>query len=376
MWHIVRYQCFLTLFILLLVFPIHGKSQTSTIKTEIQNWLALNNRDTLRIGTYDSAPFVIYEKKRISGMAIELWENIANKYDLNYKYVEYPSTNDLIEATNKEEIDIAITNLTITEKRAQKVHFTQPWYQGGLRLMVNSRTQGGFKNLVRGLYDSGFIHAYSILLISIVLGTILITLFDRKFNPEYPKSWKDGLAEGFYSIMSIVTSGKSPNRKNYFGWLGRIWQGIWLVCGVTILAFVTSSVTSVMTTIQLHHQIENLKDIGQDPIGVHRNTEAEDYAKENNLNYKVYPNLTEAAKALQSNKVVAILGDDPILRYYIDNNADLKFKVVGRNITYDKYGFALPIQSALNRPVTLAILNAVDSGYIEELKLKYFGEND
>lgn len=359
---------------LLLVLSLPTKAQNNIVQKDFQKWHAANHKDTLRIGTYDSAPFVIYDK-RTTGMAIELWDYIADKYDLNYKYIEYPSTNDLINATHNGEIDLAITNLTITEKRAMKVHFTQPWYEGGLRLMVNSKMQGGLKSLINGLYKSGFIYAYLVLISAILLGTILITLFDRKFNPDYPKSWKEGLAEGFYAVMSIATSGKAPNRKNYFGWLGRIWQGIWLVCGVTILAFVTSSVTSVMTTIQLNHQIESIKDIGQDPIGVHKNTEAEDYAKEYKLNYKVYSSLNDAVKALQNNEVVAILEDDPILRYYIENNPDKKVKVVGRNITHDKYGFALPIHSVLNRPVTLAILNAVDSGYVKELKVKYFGEN-
>ncbi len=365
---------FLFFFFMFLIASVKMIAQDHEIKNEMQKGMRSEQKDTLRIGTYDSAPFVIYGKDRTSGMAIELWEYIAKKYDLRYKYIEYPSTNALIDATEKGDLDIAITNLTITEKRAMKVHFTQPWYQGGLRLMVNSKMQGGFKNLIKGLYDSGFIHAYSILIIAILLGTFLITLFDRKFNPDYPRTWKDGIAEGFYNVMSIVTSGQSPNRKNYFGWLGRIWQGIWLACGVSILAFITSSITSVMTTLQLHYQITSVKDLGQNLVGVHQNTEAEDYSKENKLNYVVFPNLKSAAEALQENRITAIIGDDPILRYYIENNPEKKLKVVGRNITYDKYGFALPIKSEMNRPITLAILNAVDNGFVDELKLKYFGE--
>lgn len=363
----------MSFFLLLSAINIYG--QEGEIKKEIQTWMQNQGQDSLRIGTYDSAPFVIYGK-RTSGMAIELWEFIAKKYNLKYKYIEYPSTNDLIEATERGDLDIAITNLTITEKRAMKVHFTQPWFQGGLRLMIDLKNQGGFASIIKGLYDSGFIHAYSILILAILLGSILITIFDRKFNPDYPKTWKEGFAEGFYSVMSIVTSGKSPNRKNYFGWLGRIWQGIWLVCGVTILAFVTSSVTSVMTTTQLNYQIDSLEDIGQNLIGVHQNTEAEDFAKDRKLNYVVFPNLKSAVDALQNKKIIAVLGDDPILRYYASENPDKRLKVVGRNITYDKYGFALPIKSELNRPITLAVLNAVDSGFIDELKIKYFGENN
>jgi len=78
---------------------------------------------------------------------------------------------------------------------------------------------------------------------------VLLTFFDRRFDKSFPESWREGIAESFYTVMSVATSGKPAKRSNLFGWVGRIWQGLWLVCGVAVVAYVTSSVTSVMTTL-------------------------------------------------------------------------------------------------------------------------------
>src|SRR5690606_14028959 len=145
-------------------------------------------------------------------------------------------------------------------RRAQRVDFTQPWYDGGDRIMIRTEQGQGFANLIAGLSDAGFLKAYVWIAAVIVAATILLTLFDRRFDKSFPTRWRDGIAESFYAVMSVATSGKPPARKNLFGWVGRIWQGLWLVCGIAVLAYVTSTVTSVMTSLSLTNQINSVAD--------------------------------------------------------------------------------------------------------------------
>src|SRR5690606_21881708 len=134
-------------------------------------------------------------------------------------------------------------------------------FDAGQRVMVRQDGGGGNGDLLRGLSESGHLRAYAWIALVIVLATILITLFDRKFDRDFPKRWRDGVADSFYTAMSVLTSGKSPSRKNLFGWMGRIWQGLWLVSVIAVLAYVTSSVTSVMTTLSLTNQINSVADL-------------------------------------------------------------------------------------------------------------------
>lgn len=347
--------CFVLAF--LTIYPVSNFAQTQS----------------LVVGVLASPPFVIENNGKFTGLAIDLWEELASENEWQFGYRKYETFRELLDATESGQVDLAMTNITITQQRALKVDFTQPWFDGGMRLMVSTEQGTGFRGVLKGLAQAGFITAYAWIALVIVLTTALLTLFDRRFDTSFPTRWRDGVAESFFTVMSVVTSGRPPSRKNLFGWIGRIWQALWLVCGIAVLAFVTSSVTSVMTTLSLSNQISSVNDLDGRPVGVLIGTVEEDYAHEQGLAVRSYSGLTNATAALLDGEVTAIIADAPVLEYYAHTNPDVPVSVVGRLFERDKYGFALPRHSPLTRDVTLAVLGAVDAGRIEELEARYFG---
>lgn len=328
----------------------------------------------VQVGLYVSPPFVIETAGDYSGMAIELWETIAEPLNLTSDYQLFPTIGALVNAAAGGEIDVAVTNLTITRNRAQRIDFTQPWFDAGLRIMVNDERQAGFMEVMQGLSDAGHLRAYAWLAGVIIAATLLMTLFDRHFDKDFPQRWRDGVAESFYSVMSIATSGKSPARKNLFGWIGRMWQGLWLVCGVAVLAYATSTVTSVMTTLSLTNEINSVADLPGKTVGVFTGSVAEDFARESMLSAHSFANIDEAVQALLQGRVAAIVGDAPVLEYYAHTHPEATVSVVGAIFEPDKYGFGLVRGSPLGREVTLELLGTRERGLVEEMRTKYFGD--
>ena len=78
----------------------------------------------VKVGLYVSPPFVMEGDGGFSGMAVELWETIATDLDLRSDYRVLPALRELVQATASGEIDIAVTNLTIT--RAGRSASTSP----------------------------------------------------------------------------------------------------------------------------------------------------------------------------------------------------------------------------------------------------------
>lgn len=331
---------------------------------------------TVRVGVYVSPPFVMEEAGRYTGMAIELWEAITRPLDLQSEYRQLSSFQALVDAAASGEIDAAVTNLTINRSRALQVDFTQPWFDAGLRIMVNEERRTSFMEVVRGLSDSGHLRAYAWLFAVIVIATLLLTLFDRRFDKDFPRRWRDGMAESFYSVMSVATSGRSPARKNLFGWAGRIWQGLWLLCGVAVLAYLTSSVTSVMTTLSITSEISSVADLPGKRIGVLAGSIAEDYAEAEALERRAYNSLDAMVAGMLRGEVEAIVGDTPVLEYYEHTHPEDPLKVIGPIFEPDKYGFAFALDSALERDVTLELLRAQEIDLVEQLDEKYFGEEE
>ncbi|TKT78464.1 transporter substrate-binding domain-containing protein [Aquamicrobium sp. LC103] len=326
----------------------------------------------VNVGVYVSPPFVVAGEGTYDGMAIDLWEAVAGNLDLATRYVAYPTFRDLVDATRNGEVDAAVTNLTITRHRAEVLSFTQPWYDAGLRIMVSDEGSGGFWSVILGLGDAGHLRAYAWLLAVIATATVGFALFDRKFDPDFPRRWRDGIAESFYHVISIATAGRTA-RKNLFGWMGRIWQAAWMVVGVGVIAYVTSSVTSVMTTVSLERGVHSLADLPGKTVGVFTGSVAETFVGDLGIASQSYPDIDAAASAIQDGEIDAIVGDAPILEHFAHSQPQSNLTVVGNIFHPDKYGFAFPHDSELTRPVTLQILELIEAGVVEDLRSKYFG---
>ncbi|MFQ0814775.1 ABC transporter substrate-binding protein [Brucella anthropi] len=326
----------------------------------------------VQVGVYVSEPFVNKQGDAYSGMAIDIWQDIAARMNLASQYVEYPNYAELVKAVSENKVDAAVTNLTITEQRAQIVDFTHPWFDAGLRIMVHTQAGTGWDDLINRLDDAGHLVTYAWILGILLASTIVLTIFDRRFDEAFPKRWREGLAENFYHVVSIATSGKT-SRKNLFGWMGRIWQTFWMVFGIAIIAYLTSSITSVMTAAHISNNISNLSDLQGKSVGVRAGSVAEQFLKSRSIATVPFDHMPEAVGALVNDEIAAIVGDGPVLEYYAHQHADQPVDLVGNIFSPDKYGFAFPRQSELVKPASVAILSAHEDEEIARLKARYFG---
>lgn len=328
--------------------------------------------DPITVGVYVSPPFVSKEGTYFTGMAVELWEKAANALHLKYNYREYPSFEALINAAQTGEVGVAVSNITIGRDRATRIAFSQPWYDAGLRIMVVDNEQGGFWQVLSGLERAGHLRAMVWLIGFVITATVLLALFYRRFDKSFPRQWHTGLAESFYEVMSVATSGK-VTRPNILGWVGRLSGGLWMVCGVAVIAYVTSSVTSVMTALSLTHQINSIADLPGRTVGVLGGSIAEQYGQELRIDLRAFPDTKSQVAALTAGEIDAIVGDAPVLEYYAHSNPVPSLSVVGAIFHPDKYGFGFKLGDSLAHEVTLQILHHQETGDIGTLRRKYFG---
>ncbi len=131
-----------------------------------------------------------------------------------------------------------------------------------------------------------------------------------------------------------------------------------------------------MTTLSLTNQIDSLADLDDKQVGVLTGTVQEEFALSEGLRVRSYRGIDSAIEALVNGDVAAIIHDAPVLEYYARMHPEQPVDVVGRLFERDKYGFALPRQSALTYPLTIELLGALDADEIEELRARYFGSED
>ncbi|MBB3773121.1 ABC-type amino acid transport substrate-binding protein [Angulomicrobium tetraedrale] len=330
---------------------------------------------TLKVGVYVEPPFVEPGPNGYRGLAVELWEWTADRNELDFAYQALPTIHDLLQAAEKGEIDVAVAPLTITEDRLKRVDFTQPWFNGGLRVMIEESRSYGIREILRGLVDAGHVRIY-LWIAAIVFGaTVLLTAVDRHFDQDFPRRWHEGMAESFYHVMSVATSGKAAH-KQMFGVFGRILAALWMVCGVTLVAYVTSSITTVMTTNALTNQIAGFSDLNGKTVGVLKGSVAEAYSRDRGIGTVSYGDLPQAVQGLLGREVSALVGDAAALEFYDRSHPQLPITEVGGIVHREMLGFALPQGSPLVHELSLAIIAATEEGLLDRLRLKYLGSSN
>ncbi|MCB8874681.1 transporter substrate-binding domain-containing protein [Acidisoma silvae] len=327
----------------------------------------------ITVGVTSLPPFVISKDGHWSGMAIDLWQEAAGKLGLTYHYVAYPDITALLGAVMNGKVDVVPANITITTGRLQRMDMTQPWMDAGLRVMIDQNAHRSFGALVHGLWVSGHVRVYLWIFAIILLATLGLTFIDRRLDEEFPNQWGAGLSHSFYHVMSIVTSGKATSHKLLFGSWGRCIAAIWMVFGTATVAYVTSSVTSVMTATTLLGQIHSVADLGGKTVGVVAGTVGEDYAVDAGLSLQSFPTLEDAATALVKHRINAVIDDAALLEYYDNNHPELPITEVGAIFREAKYGFALPRNSALTWPLSLEIVADGETDFIQQLQARYLG---
>jgi ABC-type amino acid transport substrate-binding protein len=305
---------------------------------------------------------------------VELWDEIAASQGWQSEYVPVNTVPELITMTREGKVDIAVTDMFITADRIKQIDFSHPYFDSGLQIMIDEDRHPGMLDLLNGLASSGHLRIFAIGGILIILATLILTFLDRRFDPGFHKEWFSGLAVSFYHVMSTTFTGKSEHKNLIRGPFGSIAAALWVAAGITIVAYITSSITSVMTANQIRSQINGPDDLPGKTVGTILGGAGEAYCRTANLDTQLFNNIDEAAQALVQRQINAIVYDAPILRYYDNAHPELPITEVGPVFQQKKYGFALPIGSPLRLEVNEQLLQLTENGTISRLNSKYFGD--
>jgi len=327
--------------------------------------------DVIRVAVAGDAPFVISQNGVWSGLSVDIWQKVAALNEWEYEFTGYPDETSAVKALLAGSADIVVAEVPITSEILQYVEFSQPYFRSGLQVMVTSARPHTLKRLFQDLNSFGHLTILWWLVGLVVVLTALVTLFERRHNPDFPKAWHDGVAEAFYFVISLLV-GKS-SYKGFPGVLGRLMLVFWMLVGLLTVMYLTSSITAVMTMEKMQSAIAGPQDLPGKLVGAVKNGKAVSYLSRNRIETNLYPKLEDAVGALVNGDVRAVVGAAPILQYYDANHPELPITEVGHVFSPYNYGFALPMGSKLRQPLNSALLRLQESGTIFDLAQKYFG---
>lgn len=326
----------------------------------------------MRAAVCGSEPFVSKVDGTFQGFSIDVWEQLAAKNSRSFAYQYYPTPEDGIKAIQNGEADVLIGDVSIVSDLFGNVEFSQPYFRAGLQIMIVEGRPYTISRMLEDLNAWGHLRPFWFFLGAIAVFTILVALFERKHNPDFPKKWADSLAEALYYVVSL-SLGKS-GYKGFGGWFGRLVMIVWTVVGVFVVIIITSRVTAAMTTESLNSNIKGPQSLPGKTVGAVTGTRAIEYLKDNNITYNEYPTLEVAVEKLLKGDVSALVGPAPILQTYDKDHPSQPITEVGRIFEHYNYGFAMPFGSPLRVPLNKALLDLQEDGILIKIGQRYFGE--
>lgn len=339
----------------------------------------LYKQDTsnLRVGLAGSSPFVIRENNgKFGGISLEIWQLLELKAHWNSTYTYYNNVSDALDSLQKGKLDVLVGPLSITSERAEKVRFSQPYYQSSLSIMSLSEKKGVLDRIAPFFSYRLLIAVFVFLFILGIVGT-LIWLAERKKSPEqFPLKPGPGIANGMWlAIVTMSTTGYGDRAPITF-W-GRIIAGCWMVISIIFATTMVAGIASTLTLTGLETTtITNIGQVSGKKVAVIKNSPAEDYAKKYNADEIYVDNLKNAVQKLKNKEVVAIVYDRPQLLYFLKQHPDDNVTVGKEEYFKQGYGFAFPKNSALASKVNINLLYLSEQNRIKFITNEWLGDDE
>lgn len=355
--------------------PLFFTLLVSWLPLQAQEKQTIAETDQLLVGIAGNEPFVFQNNTSSKGIAIEIWEEMANKKSWDFQYKEYDTVEEALHALNKGKLDVVVGPISITSQRLEYMRFSQPFYNSSLAI-VSRVDELNLWQKVKPLFSIKLLIAVAIFLIILGLVGTLLWLAERKASPDqFPSKPAAGIGTGMWlAIVTMSTTGYGD--KAPITLAGRIIAGSWMIISII---FATSMVAGIASTLTLSSMgsstVSNVEQLAGRKVATIAASPSEAFLKEYSAKVTGVGNLKEAMTKLNNKEVDAVVYDRPQLLYYMKNHKDEDIFIAKAEYYKQGYGFAFPSDSKLVYDANRVLLDLAEHQQVENI-VHYYLERD
>lgn len=330
-------------------------------------------QDTLKVGLAGSAPFVLDEGEDVgfSGIAVDLWEEMASRKGWKYNYKKFETVGDGLEALESGAIDLLAGPVSITADRLEEFSFSQPYFQSSLSIV--SHEEQGLWAYIKPLFSPKLLFAVAAFLFMLAIVGTLFWVAERKKNPEeFSPDPVKGIGSGMWLAvvtMSTVGYGDLAPRSAF----GRILAGIWIIITIIFATSMIAGIASVLTMWGNTTGITKIEELAGKKAATISGSSAEAFIRQHHAKLVTVTTLEEAMEKLKAHEVDAIVYDRPELQYYIWENDSEGFNLSHAEYYKQGYGYAFRLSSKLVFEVNLKLLKLAEEQRVQAIITNYLG---
>jgi polar amino acid transport system substrate-binding protein len=331
---------------------------------------------TLRVETFVLPPFVMEQGGKLSGLSIDLWEEIAARLKVETSYQNAPTAAAAFDALRSKKADLAVPVAFISRERERDFDFSVTVLEAGQQVMVRGAETPTWKTpllgLLRLLFSSTSLTWLGIGTVLVLVPAHFVWLFERRHRDGIVPTRKyfSGIFHaGWWAASTLLTQAEQMPRH----WLARVLAILWMFCGVVFVALYTAQLTTTLTVEQIRGAINGPQDLPGKRVGTLAGSVSAAYLRQHNVRAAEFARTADMFEALVDKTVDAVLFETPALRYYASHEGKGLVSEVGPEFNKADLAIVFPDGSPLRKRVNDALLAMQEDGTYQKIYDKWFG---
>jgi ABC-type amino acid transport substrate-binding protein len=285
---------------------------------------------------------------------VELWEAASAELGWQTEFIEMGLV-AMLEAVARGEVDAAAGALTITAPREVTMDFSHPFLSSGLAIAVPRDAGGGWLNVVARLFSGRFLHIVATLGGLLLAVGVLVWLMERRRNSQFGGSPLRGIGSGlWWSAVTMTTVGYGDKAPQTVG--GRTVAIVWMFASVIVISSFTAAIATALTIGELGGKVRDKDDLGRVRVVTVAGSTSAAYLEGKRHAFRTSDDLDEALRVLAEGRADAVVYDEPILRYRVEEAFKESLTVLPGSFERQDYGIAMPSDSSLREPLNRGLL--------------------
>lgn len=333
-------------------------------------------RRTLRVGVFPMMIAARFDGDEPTGMAIDLWEKVADDLDVATEYVRLDTVAESLSAVHEGTVDVLAGPFAITSEREKVVDFTHPLFHSGMRIAIRQRDETGFLEALQSLLSRELLGLVGLLVALAIVTGHLLWFFERRDNPDpFPSSYFRGVWEAIWWSVSTMITGGCEN-KPVSTTVGRAIAIAWMLGGIVLVASFTSALTATMTVERVASSIHGPRDLQGRDVACLRGSVQVPAVRQRGGVVQEYDTIEECLDALALGMVAAVVNENQTLMYAISQPGRGGFRLVGAIFDAFDYGMAVATGSPLREQINAALLEIREDGSIDRIREHWLGRHE
>jgi polar amino acid transport system substrate-binding protein len=325
----------------------------------------------LVVGTFASPPFAMKDAAGgWSGIAIELWREVARRQGLDYRIEEY-DLESLLAGVESGRVDVAVGPLLITAEREARMDLTSPFMH--VALAIGTRPRTGWRAVLTSLFPRQVLWAALGLGGLLILFAIVVWLLERHRNPEhFGGARMRGLGDSIWWSATTMTTVGYGDRTPVTFW-GRVAGIVWMFTSIILVSAFIALVTSAFTVRQLQSQIRSISDLAHVRVAAVSDSGWAEDLRDLGIVTTGCETVASCLDELVAGEVDAVVEEWPVLNWEARHRYPGRVAIVPQSFTRGFVGFALPRDSGRRRALDVTLLEVLDDRIWRDICRAYLG---